>query len=387
MRRRVWAALCGIGLLAAGAAAWAELLDFSPAERHAIARHGPWPPPPARDPGNGAAGRPGAIAYGHVLFADAGLSPDATLGCSSCHGTDNAYSDGRQKAQGRVALPRNTPSLLNAGYQRWQGWDGAADSLWSQALRALTDPREMRATPAHLAARVRSDPAYARWHAQAFGRVPADDQALMVQLAKAIGAYTATLVSPRTPFDAFRDALARGDTAAGAAHYPLAAQRGLRLFIGSGRCTLCHGGPAFTNGEFADTGLPHFAQPGVADAGRWGGIATLRSSAYNLLGPWSDARDPAVATATRHVAAQQRNFGEFKVPGLRGVAETAPYMHDGQLPTLEAVVRHYSELDIERLHADGELILRPLHLSAGEQADLVAFLRSLSAELPPKPGR
>lgn len=372
--RRVVVALLGWVLVGAASA-----LDFTADERRAILRHGAWPPrPAARDPGNAQSGRPAAIAYGRVLFGDVGLSPDGAFSCASCHRPDGAYTDGRATGLGREPLPRATPSLWNAAHQRWQGWDGAADSLWSQALRAITDPREMNATAAQLATRVRGDRTNARWHAQVFGRVPADDEQLMVQLAKAIGAYVATLTTPRTAFDDFRDALQRNDHRA-AARYPEAAQRGLRIFVGSGRCTLCHGGPAFTHGEFADTGLPHFVRPGVVDAGRWAGIATLKSSRYNLLGRFSDARDPAVAITTRHVEAGPRNHGEFKVPGLRGVAERAPYMHDGQLATLEAVVRHYSDIDMERLHVDGEAILRPLKLGADEQADLIAFLRSLSA--------
>ena len=94
--------------------------------------------------------------------------------------------------------------------------------------------------------------------------------------------------------------------------------------------------------------------------------------------PFNDAgaADPRAVT-TRHVLPQHRHFGEFRVPSLRGVALTAPFMHDGRLSTLEAVVRHYSELDEERLHADGERILRPLRLSPAQAADMAAFLRSL----------
>jgi cytochrome c peroxidase len=135
----------------------------------------------------------------------------------------------------------------------------------------------------------------------------------------------------------------------------------------------------FSNGEFADTGLPFFVRPGVVDPGRHGGIAALRSSPYNLLGRFSDASPGGgAATKTRYIEQQHRNFGEFKVPSLRNVALTAPYMHDGQLATLDDVLTHYSELDLERLHADGERILEPLHLSEGERADLLTFLLTLS---------
>ena len=87
---------------------------------------------------------------------------------------------------------------------------------------------------------------------------------------------------------------------------------------------------------------------------------------------------PTRGLMTRHVTIEPRHFGEFRVPALRELRHTAPYMHDGSLATIEDVVRHYSELNEDRLHADGERILRRLNLSAGDAADLAAFLRSLS---------
>jgi cytochrome c peroxidase len=268
--------------------------------------------------------------------------------------------------------------LWNAVHERWYGWDGAADSLWSQAIRPILDTREMAADAGHVRATIAADAELACRYRSAFASTPTgDDETVLVNAAKAIGAFVGTLVSGRTPFDAFRDALAGGDQRA-AVRYTLPAQRGLRLFVGRGRCNLCHVGPMFSNGEFGDTGLPFFVRPGVVDPGRHGGIAALQASRHNLLSRWSDAGDGVAAIKTRHVQAQHRHFGEFKVPSLRNVALTAPYMHDGQLATLTDVVRHYSELNLERLHADGERILQPLHLSDGERADLEAFLRTLS---------
>ena len=380
----------------------AALLDFSAAEQSAIQRHGPWPPPPAHDAGNRWSGRPAAIVLGRQLFLDARLSPDARLACASCHDPAQDFSDGRRQPPGRdgVPLQRNSPSLWNAGQQRWLGWDGAFDSLWSQALHPLLAPQEMASSAAQLDTLLATDRNLARRWRQAFaGTAAHTPEARLVLAAKALGAFVATLVSARTPFDDFRDALARGDASA-AARYPLAAQRGLRLFIGSAGCNTCHVGPLFSNGEFADIGLPFFVRPGVVGSGRHGGIAALRASPYNLLSRWRDAGPPATAgaaappadaaTKTRHLAPQHRNFGEFKVPSLRNLAGTAPYMHDGQLPTLAAVVQHYSALDTDRLHADGEQILKPLQLHAGDQADLVAFLHSLSpvdGNRPPPPQR
>jgi len=176
--------------------------------------------------------------------------------------------------------------------------------------------------------------------------------------------------------------LERGD-AVGQVAYPDTARRGLKLFIGKGRCSVCHLGPSFSNGEFADTGVPFFVAPGRVDPGRHGGIAALRRSPFTRLGSHSDAPQGADTTRTRHVEPQHRNFGEFAVPSLRNVARTAPYMHAGSHATLHDVVRHYSELDEDRLHADGERILRPLRLTPQESNDLVAFLGSLSDT--PKP--
>jgi cytochrome c peroxidase len=134
----------------------------------------------------------------------------------------------------------------------------------------------------------------------------------------------------------------------------------------------------FSNGEFADTGLPFFIKPGVVDPGRHQGITDLQASAYNLMSRWSDDPEGVITVKTRQVDLQHRNFGEFKVPGLRNVAVTAPYMHNGQLRTLPEVVRHYSELNLDRLHADGEQILKPLRLTQREAADLVSFLTTLT---------
>ena len=119
--------------------------------------------------------------------------------------------------------------------------------------------------------------------------------------------------------------------------------------------------------------------PGRVDAGRHEGIKRLQADRFNLLGPYSDDASGASATKTRHVELQHANFGQFKTPSLRNVALTAPYMHDGRYASLREVMRHYSELDMERIHTHGEQLLRPLHLSEAQIDDLVAFLETLTA--------
>lgn len=219
-----------------------------------------------------------------------------------------------------------------------------------------------------------------------FGAPPsADDEGVLAGIGKALAAFQETIVSGRAPFDDFCDALKMGDRAA-AARYPLAAQRGLRFFVGRGNCSACHFVPAFTNGEFHDTGVPFFIKGGV-DPDRHGGLKKLQASVFNLLSAHNDDRSGERAVKTRQVAIEHRNFGEFKVPSFRNVELAAPYMHNGSLATLADVVQHYSEINPDGLHADGGSLLMPLRLNAAESADLVAFLESLtetSSALPPR---
>jgi cytochrome c peroxidase len=359
-------------------------VEFTPQEVRAILRHGPWPAAWNPDPSNRVSGKPEAIVLGEKLFFEPRLSLKGDVLCATCHVPYRGWQDGRARGMGHVEVDRNTQSIFNVRWNRWFGWDGAADSLWAQSVRPMLDAREMGGGAAHAAAFVRSDPEYACRYKRAFGAdPPADDEALLADIGKALAAFQETLVSGRSPFDDFRDALERGDKAAA---YPENAQRGLKIFIGKGNCTLCHVGPAFSNGEFNDVGISYFIRRGEVDAGRHGGIQSLRKNPFNLLGRYNDDRTGSAAIKTKHVALDHRNYGEFKVPGLRNVARTAPYMHSGRLSTLGEVVRHYSDLNLDRLHLDGESILKPLKLSEQEIADLVAFLESLTereSALPP----
>jgi cytochrome c peroxidase len=368
--------LAALLLLQAGAVR-PQFVDFSEAETRAILRHGPWPAPWTRDPSNRVSGQPQAIELGERLFFDPRLSPSGKVLCATCHAPFRGWQDGRARAFGLIEVERNTQGLLDVRYQRWFGWDGAGDSLWAQSVRPMLDAREMGGSQAHAAALLRGDAELACRFEKVFGAPPpALDEAVLAGIGKALAAFQETLVSGRTPFDDFRDALSRGDFSS-MKKYPEAAQRGLRIFVGRGNCSTCHFGPTFSNGEFHDTGLPFFIKGGV-DPGRHGGIRKLAANPLNLLGAYNDDRSGASAVKTRQVELQHRNFGEFKVPSLRNVAQTAPYMHDGSLATLADVVRHYSEISPDRLHADGEAILKPLRLSADEAADLVAFLESLT---------
>ena len=378
MRQRVCLATALLALATATAAAAEGPEELTATELGRIAAHGPWPLPWTPDPGNRVSGNAAAIRLGHDLFFEPRLSANRRVACASCHKPAQGFQDGRATGRGLVDGVRNTPGLLNVRHQRWFGWDGGHDSLWSASLRPILDAREMGGSATRAGRVLRARVALDCHYAEAFGKRPdGDDPDLLVNIAKAIAAWQETLVSPPSPFDLFRDALLSKNPQAAAA-YPAAAKRGLRLFLGRGQCATCHAGPLFTNGEFGDTGMPFFVRPQGVDPGRQGGIKRLLASPWNLLGAYNDDAAHDNARGTKFLRPEHRNFGEFKVPTLRNLKLTAPYMHNGSLATLRDVVRHYSELDEDRLHADGERILKPLKLNEQETGDLVAFLESLS---------
>ena len=313
-RSALGALLLGFTQLAA-----AQLLEFSDAEKRAILRHGPWPAPWSPDPSNRVSGKPEAIELGERLFFEPRISPSGKVLCATCHAPFRAWQDARARAFGHADTDRNTQTLFDVRYNRWFGWDGAGDSLWAQSIRPMLDAREMGGSQAHAAALVRGDaepPAFTRSSAPPTAtrqcsresarrsRVPEGDRQRP---------FASTTFARRKGRAARRGAL-QGAARAGCA------------FSSAGNCSACHFGPTLSNGEFHDTGVPFFIKGGV-DPGRHGGIQKLAMNALNLLGAHNDDRSGASAIKTRQVAPEHRNFGEFKVPSLRNVAQTAPYMH------------------------------------------------------------
>jgi cytochrome c peroxidase len=347
-----------VALLAADVARNAELLPpLSDEERDRIVAHGPWPAPMARDASNRASGNEAAIAFGRRMFHEPRLSANGYVACAACHQTDRGWTDAIPRARGLAPVDRNTPTLTNAAQYSWFGWSGASDSLWMASLRPLLDEREMGSSPAAVARVVRIGDGLACEYRRAFGRAPEsmDDEVVMVDVAKAIAAFLETLTTGRTPFDEFREAIARGDSRQ-AERYPAAAARGARVFVGNGGCASCHSGATFTDGGFRTAG--------ATDAGRSEGILSLLASPYSLAGRFNDdpAGTKARAESTRALKQQPTHRGQFRVPSLRNVAVTPPYLHDGSRETLREAVQH------------GGVTALP----ASDVDDLVAFLLTLT---------
>ncbi len=208
---------------------------------------------------------------------------------------------------------------------------------------------------------------------------PLDQQALtraFVNCGKALAAYQRKLTSRRAPFDVFIEGLREHDPAKLAA-LDARAQRGLRLFLGKANCANCHHGPLLSDLEFHDTRAP--GEP-LTDPGRARGVDALRSAEFAVTSRWSDDPDGPARDKLDYLPTHLHAGREFKTPSLRNVALTPPYMHNGALPTLEAVIDFYADrVNLAPETGGSEKILaKPLDLSAEERADLVAFLHALT---------
>lgn len=346
---------------------------FNSQEIKLLKSFGPWPMTFSKDPSNRFSGNIEAIKFGQSIFNDVRFSKNSAISCSSCHQEKNNFTDNTATSFGLNKLSRNTPSVLNLNGNRWFSWDGSNDSLWSQSLRPLLNASEMGLTLKSIKTIITSNDDLNKRYLKITGESPLkhDDEAIAVNIAKFLAAYQEQLVSAATPFDEFVKSLSNENMALNALTNNQI--KGLKLFIGKGNCTTCHFGNKLSNNEFSDIGIPYFTENGV-DKGRYQGIKLLKDSRYNLNSSFNDQLDTIKSPQVRPL---QRNFGEFKVPSLRGISSTAPYMHNGSIKTLYGVVEHYSELNEDRLHSDGIQILKALHLNQQEKEDLVSFLNIL----------
>jgi cytochrome c peroxidase len=200
---------------------------------------------------------------------------------------------------------------------------------------------------------------------------------LFTNVGKSIAAYERRLISRRSPFDVFVEGLRTGDRGKQSA-LSASAKSGLKIFIGKGNCRLCHSGPAFTDGEFHNLGIP--PSRGGPTASRFDAIPECRRDPFNGKGVYSDDRE-AGAKKLDYLVHLPDSWGQIKTPGLRNVAKTAPYMHQGQFKTLAEVVEFYSMLQgvLQAGHHERTILL-PLFLDKAESRGLVDFLESLTDE-------
>lgn len=273
------------------------------------------------------------IALGYDLFRDVRLSGSGRASCASCHDPDRAFTDGRRTAvgPGGAVLSRNAPALYNLAWATSFFWDGRAAGLTEQAKVPILAPDELAGDFHAITQSLARDPEMSARFRAAYPDAAGVTEAAILD---ALAAYERSLVSPKSRFDRWVE----GDGDALTAEQ----RKGFDIFVGKGGCVTCHGGWRLTDDAFHDIGLPG------NDLGR----GALSSGA---------------------------GLPEFKTPSLREVSRTAPYMHDGSLATLRAVVDHYAGGLVVRPSL-APTIVRDLELTAEEKAALVDFLQTLSSE-------
>jgi cytochrome c peroxidase len=296
--------------------------------------------------------RPAAIPYpkdnpygrakeelGRALFFDPILSGARVRSCATCHNPGLSWGDGEPRAIGenQVRLSLRSPTLLNVAWIPKLGWDGHFRDLESVAMGPITGQSNMNLSEDELIGRLSVIPGYMTAFDGAFGKGGVTQD----RVEQALATFERSIVSTSAPFDHW---LNDDENAMSAA-----AKRGFALFNGKANCAACHTGWAFTDAGFHDIGVAK-----DDDLGR--GRLFLNS------------------VKLQHA---------FKTPTLRDVTRRAPYMHDGSVATLAAVIELYDRGGIDRPSRDNDI--RPLNLQDGEKADLIAFLNTLSGAAKPYP--
>jgi cytochrome c peroxidase len=392
---------------------------FSETELFAIRESlGTLPTKPPPDLSNRYAEHAGAALLGQKLYFDPRYSSNGNVSCATCHDPATGFQDARNNTSlGLGYTGRHAPTVINAAFGSgdpdracWHFWDGRVDSQWAQALGPPESMVEMGSTRTRIALLIYDH--YRPEYEAVFGAMPplrdgagapmapesampgqaewsalsdlTRDQinAVYVAFGKAIAAYERKIVSRGSRFDRFYQEVAGG--AEDSNHLDAAEKLGLKVFVGKGRCVSCHGGPNFTDWKFHNVAEPQVGDHlATEDAGRKGGVPSVRTGEFNCTSKWSDHPSKGQC-AVASLQEQARDLGAFKTPGLREVSKSAPYMHTGRLATLEEVVDHY-----DRGGAKSGFVgtvdenVRKLDLTAQERSALVKFMHALDGEALP----
>ncbi len=342
---------------------------------------------------------------GQLVFFDTDFSSNGEVSCASCHQPDKFFTDGEAISSSGVGTPdRHTPTIIGISESPWLFWDGRKDSLWSQALGPLESPVEHGSNRTHYVQTFISK--YASPYQKLFGPIPnlvdLPDHAtpagnneewqknwqdmsqeqknkvnqVFVNLGFAIAEYEKLMQPAPAKFDEFATALVAGEDT----HhlYNSSEKGGLKLFLDADKtgCINCHNGSNFTNHDFQSTGVPDVTRSFTFwDKGRASGILQARADEFNCYSQYQDA-DCSELTYAR--ADDFIILGAMKVPTLRNISETAPYMHRGQFKDLDEVLTYYNKaVPVSGRHVE----IMPLRLLPHELKQLKAFLLTLTAPL------
>jgi len=366
-------------------------------------------PVPA-DPSNRYGDDARAAVLGRELFFETRLSGNGKVSCATCHIASTDFQDGKPLADGVGTTTRRTMPVAGTAHSPWLFWDGRADSQWAQALGPLESAVEHGGSRTQYAHVVGTH--YRREYEAVFGklpdlaglpqragpvadtawrgawqRIPAARREEITQvyanIGKAIAAYERRIEYAPSRFDRYVDAELNGKPKTQDNEFSKDEEAGLRLFIGKANCVTCHNGPLLTDNHFHNTGVPASSAVASPDSGRALGVRQAVAGEFNCTSRYSDAKAEDCEELRFAVTEGEELLRAYKTPSLRNVAAPAPYMHAGQIATLEQVVAHYSNAPRAPF---GHSELKALRLSQREMDQLVAFLRTLSGPLTAPPG-
>jgi cytochrome c peroxidase len=292
------------------------------------------------------------VSLGRRLYYDPALSADNTVSCASCHAAQTGFTDTRPVSVGVGGKKgtRHSPTVINSAYNYLQFWDGRAPSLEEQAKGPMINPVEMATTHADVVKRLQADPKYIAWFKEAWGT----DGITIDLVVKSIASFERTVLSGNSPFDRFYYGHDKKALSA-------SAQRGFKLFVDpkKGNCAVCH-----TIGKE---------------------YALFTDNQFHNLGIGADTRGNMVDVGRFEQTKNEADWGAFKTPTLRNIAQRAPYMHDGTFPTLKDALGHYIGGGNLNPHLDKQIHALDF-LTFDERDDMLAFLESLTAPLPENVG-
>lgn len=341
------------------------------------------PQRPAADPTNRLADNTRAASLGNRLFHDPKLSACGTVSCASCHDGDGrtvptALANG---CNGGIT-GRNPPTTLNVGHERWFMWDGRADRLWNQAILPMTSPIEMASNPTIIRTQLVAN--YLADYTELFGKTPeqTEDDEILANVGKVIHAYERTVNRTRAQFDEDVKSLIAATDVSQAEVEKERAFLGLKTYFRKGQCIICHKGPTMTDHLFHNIGVKD-GTPGAP--GQTAAVEAMLDWKFNAAGPYSDARTGVDATRLNTLRAELAEKraemdGAYKTPTLRNIELTAPYMHTGDVATLEDVIEFYDKGGDEDGTFSGSRTdtIKPLELNDEEKKALVDLLKSMT---------
>ncbi|HEV3332075.1 MAG TPA: cytochrome c peroxidase [Bryobacteraceae bacterium] len=273
---------------------------------------------------------------GRVLYYDKRISADETISCATCHEPKYAFTDGAAVSTGINGQKgnRSAPTIINRAFSLAQFWDGRATTLEDQVKGPMANPIEMGNSHEMVVSSLKGIAGYGPLFAAAFG----SPEITIDRAAMAIATFERTILSGNSPYDRYK----KGDKKAMSPEQV----RGMSVFFDKAKCDRCHENSNFT------------------------------LNAYANLGVGTDKPDPDVGRFA--LTKDPRDWAVFKVPTLREIEHTAPYMHDGSLKTLEEVVDFYDKGCTPNKNLDPNI--KKLNLTDQDKKDLVAFLKALSGE-------